>query len=222
MLDFLKSLRIALTRILNLIEKRITLEETNQDNTNQLEFPAEKLPTRNEKILRIAQLEIGTKEIVGPANNPRVVEYHKYASKSNKVEENDDVPWCSSFLCFVIEKAGLESTNSMMARSWLKWGVSSKADPQPGDLVVYWRSHKSSWKGHCGVFLKRNKDGSIVTLGGNQRDEVNITSYSPEKVLDFRRYSLEETIDKEDEAVLYVLARAIINGKLIGQNGKMS
>lgn len=222
MLDFLKSLKIALTRILNLIEKRISLEESNEENASQLELPTERLPTRNEKILRIAQLEIGTKEVVGPVNNPRVVEYHKYASKSNEVEQNDSVPWCSSFVCFVVEKAGLQSTDSMMARSWLKWGVSSKDNPQPGDIVVYWRGSKTSWQGHCGIFLRRNKDGSILTLGGNQRDEVNVTSYSADKLLDFRRSSLDEKIDEEESAVLYVLARAIVLGKLIGQNGKMS
>ena len=74
-------------------------------------------PSRNEKVLRIAALELGTKEVSGSGNNAKVVEYHRYASKSNNVDQPDSVPWCSSFVCYLVEKSGMGSTNSMMARS---------------------------------------------------------------------------------------------------------
>jgi len=185
----------------------------------------QKAVSRNEKVLRIAALEVGVKEAVGSANNARVVEYSRYASKNNKVEQPDSVPWCSSFVCWVAEKAGMGSTDSMMARSWLNWGVSSKKDPLPGDIVVYWRGNRSGWKGHVGIYLRTNRDGSIVTLGGNQSDEVNISQYSAAKLLDIRRPFKARTYDKSDRRNLETIAKAIIGGvplASIGTDGKVT
>lgn len=220
MLAFLKTLKRSLSEMIRVIQIKI------DELSGELENPApSKMPSRNEKALRIAQLEIGTKEVSGSGNNAKVVEYHRYASKSNKVEQPDSVPWCSSFVCYIVEKSGMGSTNSMMARSWLKWGVSTRKDPMPGDIVVYWRGNKSGWKGHVGIYLRTNRDGSIVTLGGNQSDEVNITSYSASKLLDIRRSSKARPYDSEDRDLLELLAHSIINGKglaSIGKDGKVT
>lgn len=214
MMVFLNSLKAVLVSALELVNKQIQIEKGEEPSED-------KLPSRNEKVLHIARREIGVKEVRGSGNNAQVVEYHKYASKDNTKGQPDSVPWCSSFVCYVVEKSGMGSTNSMMARSWMRWGVSSKDKPLPGDIVVYWRESIQGWKGHVGIYLKTNADGSIVTLGGNQSDEVNVTTYSGSKLLDIRRSSKAREYDVEDEAILYVLARGIIDGKVIAMNGKV-
>lgn len=223
---FLKQLKRSLKEIVKLIDmQQCALDGIIQDD-DQTEFPVDdmKMPTRNEKVLRIASLEIGVKEVTGTGNNERVVEYSRYASKNNKVEQPDSVPWCSSFVCWLVEKSGMSSTNSMMARSWLKWGLSTRKNPLPGDVVIYWRGNKSGWKGHVGIYLRTNANGSIVTLGGNQSDEVNLTSYSFSKLLDIRRSSKARPYDSDDVAILEMLAHQIINGRGlagIGEDGKV-
>lgn len=186
-------------------------------------------PSRNEMILKVALAEIGVKEVAGPQDNPRIVKYHKFATINNDVGQKDSVPWCSSFLCYVIEHVfphdgdgkPMGSTNSMLARSWLKWGVSTKDDPMPGDIVVYWRGTPNGWQGHCGIFLKRNQNGSIITLGGNQNDEVNVSIYSGSKLLDIRRSSKSRVFDGEDKSVLKVIAHGIVNGRYVADGGKV-
>lgn len=239
MIEFLKDLRKDLIRINGKLEAALRREELKKESENQasfdLEEEAERPPCRNELILKNAIKELGVKEVRGSGNNAQVVKYHRYASKNNKVDQPDSVPWCSSFLCFLMETTypadsktengelkPMGSTNSMLARSWLKWGVDVTDDPVAGDVVVYWRESPQSYKGHCGIFLKKNPDGTIVTLGGNQQDEVNLSTYSDKKLLSIRRSSKSRVLDEADRAVLYVIARGIINGKYINDGGKVS
>lgn len=187
-------------------------------------------PSRNELILHIAATELGTKEVQGSGNNAKVMEYHKYATKSNNVEQPDSVPWCASFVCWVLEHVypdgdinnPMESTNSMMARAYLNWGKSTLSDPLPGDIVVFWRGQRSGWQGHVGFFLRTNSDGSIVTLGGNQSDEVNISMYSSAKLLDIRRSSKARIYTPKDIKRLKNISRALIDGEYINQAGSLA
>jgi len=182
---------------------------------------ADRVLSLNEKILKIASMQLGVKERVNGQENPKVVEYHKFASIKNDKAHPAEVPWCSSFLCYVVEKAGLESTNSLAARSWLKWGESSMALPVPGDIAVFWRVAKNSWQGHCGIYLRTNADDSVVVLGGNQNDEVNVTSYSGSKLLDIRRHKMLQ-LSNVDQSILSDFAHSLINGKVIGRDEKVS
>ena len=225
----LKKIKDELSSVMKRLEALLMAETARFNKVNEIQYPADQdyFPSHNELILKTALREIGVKELSGPPSNPRVEEYHRFASKANNADQKDDVSWCSSFLCWVVEHCytqdgkPIPSTNSMMARSWLKWGTSSKTNPMPGDIVVYWRESVSSWKGHCGIFLKQNPDGTIVTLGGNQSDEVNISSYSPDKLLDIRRAPGARVYDETDAGVLYTIARGIIAGKYIKDGGKV-
>lgn len=222
------NLKETLKSVLTLIES----EEQKADDENQTKLPIDRTPSRNELILKMAMNEIGVKEVVGSGNNAKVEEYHRYASKSNNTDQPDSVPWCSSFICWVIEHCIPEynnprlkpmgSTNSMMARSWLKWGVSTKKDPLPGDIVVFYRGQKSGWKGHVSFLIRKNADGSLVCLGGNQSDEVNLTTYNDAKLLDIRRSSKARVYDGEDVAVLRTIAHGIINGRYLKDAGKLT
>lgn len=127
-----------------------------------------------------AQKEIGVKETPGPANTKRVLEYH--ATTTLKAT-SDDVPWCSAFVSWCVEQAGLRGTRSAAARSWLDWGTAVDL-PQEGDIVILKRGNPPS--GHVGFFVKSAGD-IIYVLGGNQSDQVKVSGYKRGDLLGYRR-----------------------------------
>lgn len=135
----------------------------------------------------IARAEIGVKEYAGEADNPDVVKYLKSVEALSRSDQrNDETAWCSAFVNWCIEQAGLPGTNSAAARSWLEWGTEIQ-EPEEGCIVVLWRDSPESWKGHVGFFIKENSN-NIYILGGNQNDEVNISHYPKYRVLSYRTY----------------------------------
>jgi uncharacterized protein (TIGR02594 family) len=129
---------------------------------------------------KIALNELGVKEVPGDKNNARIVEYHSATSlKSNK----DSVPWCASFVCWCLEKAGMKSPKSARARSFLGYGI-EVTDPVPGDICVFARDGG----GHVGFFHSESRS-DIFVLGGNQADKVSIMAYPKTRLLGFRRPS---------------------------------
>ncbi len=99
--------------------------------------------------------------------------------------------WCAAFVNAVLRSAKIKGTGSLMARSFLKWGVPIE-DPRPGDIVVFERGNNTI-NGHVGFFLShavnnRTGDKLIQVLGGNQSDSVNISYYSASKLLGFRTF----------------------------------
>lgn len=134
-----------------------------------------------------AMREYGLQEIPGPKHNQRIMQMLR------EVEfpfHDDETSWCGTFISAMAKRAGLTfPERGFSARAWLEWGESVPADEvMTGDVVVYWRSSKTSWKGHVGLFISRSPDGKgIYTLGGNQRNMVSIQLYKAERVLGFRR-----------------------------------
>lgn len=126
----------------------------------------------------IARSQIGTKEISGSNDNPKIVEYHQAATLKAK---DDETAWCSSFACWVLEKAGYDHTHNAWARSFLDYGIKLDA-PKYGCIVVYRRGADS---GHV-HFFDHEKDGVIYGIGGNQDNMVNIKGYGKGDVLGYR------------------------------------
>lgn len=127
--------------------------------------------------LTIAKKEIGVKEVAGEGNNARVLQYHA----ATKLKANaDSVPWCSSFVSWCLQEAGYKSTRDAWARSYLQYGE-KLSEPKYGCIVVFDRGNGN---GHVGFHLYE-KDGLVFVVGGNQRDAVNISSYSKENVLGY-------------------------------------
>lgn len=144
--------------------------------------------------LKIAFGELGQKEISGSAHNERILEYQEMTGLDFG---NDEVAWCSIFANWVALQANLEMSNSAMARSWLQVGKKTTW-PQPGDIVVFWRTDINSLFGHVGFFLGYTKSGkSIYCLGGNQNDEVNIQTFPLDRIIEFR--SLTDNLDDDLE-----------------------
>lgn len=116
--------------------------------------------------MEIAKGEIGVKEVRG-GENPRIIEYHSTTTLKAK---EDEVPWCSSFVNWVMTKAGYKGTNSAAAKSWRNWGEEVTGDDIPyGSIAVFQRGVSG---GHVGFVVDANDD-AIKILGGNQSDAVN-------------------------------------------------
>ncbi|WP_297338104.1 TIGR02594 family protein [Algoriphagus sp.] len=138
-----------------------------------------------ENLLQIAINEIGVKEIPGTGNNPQILNYARESGFPDYV--SDDVAWCSLFMNWVAQKSGLERSKSLAARSWLNFGLPI-SNPEPGDVVVFWRGDRNSWTGHVGIFMGFSHDlKRIYCLGGNQGNQVSVTAYGAGKLLGFRR-----------------------------------
>jgi uncharacterized protein (TIGR02594 family) len=141
------------------------------------------------KWLRRAYGELYVSEVSGPGSNPRVLEYH--ACTTLKATD-DDVAWCSAFVCWCFEQDSAEHTRSARARSWLFWG--GKLDyPENGCVVVLQRGPGKQppasvldAPGHVGLFVGFSDATRILLLGGNQGNAVSIVSYPIHQVLGYR------------------------------------
>lgn len=138
------------------------------------------------KVLEIALNEIGVKEVVGRhQHNPRVVNY--FAEIGHSWVKDDETAWCSAFVNWVHKKAGISRSGKLDARSWLK--VGQRTDhPQKGDVVVFWRESPQSWKGHVALYIRETKNW-IYVLGGNQNNQVKISAYPKNRLLQYRKCS---------------------------------
>ena len=98
------------------------------------------------------------------------------------------IPWCAGFANAVLNRAGFEGTQSLMARSFLNYGEKT-LKPVEGDIVVLKRG-RSSRTGHVGFFNGYEWQGSqlyVKVLGGNQNKAVTIAYFPTNLVLSYRR-----------------------------------
>jgi uncharacterized protein (TIGR02594 family) len=136
------------------------------------------------KHMDLALSQYGTKEIVGEIDNPEVLKYFQdlgFDASSLK----DETAWCSAFANWVARRSGLEYSKALNARSWLDIGE-SVIEPQLGDIVVFWRVSKTSWKGHVAFYVNHDEH-NIYVLGGNQGNQVCIKPYRRDRLLEYRR-----------------------------------
>ena len=136
---------------------------------------------------RVASSYLGVRELADAKSNPQI---DKWISMNGRYDDvaTDSTAWCSAFVNGVADEAGLETSGKLNAKSWL--GVGDEipaAQAQQGDVVVFWRDNKSSWKGHVGFFQGYDKKGNVRVLGGNQGNEVSIKTYPASRLLGVRR-----------------------------------
>jgi len=135
------------------------------------------------KHVEIAFKEYGVKEIVGQKDNLEILKYFDEIG-FNASKLKDETAWCSAFVNWVLKTSDAPYTGKLNARSWLKIGMETNR-PQMGDVVIFWRGSKKSWKGHVGFFINAIDD-KIFVLGGNQNNQVKISSYPKERLLGYR------------------------------------
>lgn len=142
---------------------------------------------------KVARKEVGVKELIGNADNPRIVEYH---ATTTLRATDDEIPWCSSFINWCMQQAGYTGSRSAAARSWMTWGRAI-AKPVHGCVVVLTRQGG----GHVGLY-EREDDVYVWLLGGNQDDAVNVRAYHKSRVLGYR---LPNKMTIDDESTVAVL-----------------
>ncbi len=142
----------------------------------------------NELLFRALQ-EYGVKETKGAEHTPRILQYLDWAGFNIY---DDETAWCSTFMNAMANVLCLESSGKANARSWLNVGeVVPVGEQKPGDVVVFWRESKNSWKGHVGIYVNQ-KLTDIYVLGGNQNNMVCIKPYHAGRVLGYRRLRIKE------------------------------
>jgi len=130
-----------------------------------------------------AQNLLGTKENLGPLNNPLILDWAKNLDIHYK---GDDVPWCGLFVAHCIGSSLLSEslpTNPLGARRWRSFGV--KTEPKVGAIMVFWRGSKSGGDGHVGFYTGED-DTSYRVLGGNQSDQVCFAWIDKDRLIDAR------------------------------------
>lgn len=132
----------------------------------------------------VALTQYGVTEIAGEKDSPEVLKYFKECGwDGDKLK--DETAWCSAFVNWCCEKAKYQMSARLNARSWLDVGY-QVSSPQVGDIVVYWRESRESWKGHVGFWINTTAD-HVYTLGGNQSNMVCISPYNKIQLLEYRR-----------------------------------
>jgi uncharacterized protein (TIGR02594 family) len=136
-------------------------------------------PLNKPNWIQIAEREIGVKENTSKTeHNPRVIEYHATTGGF----KDDETPWCSSFVNWVMKKAGHGGTNSAAAVSWKNWGQKVDEPAYGAIAVIDWDGPGPGWKGHVG-FVVGKQGSSILLLGGNQANAVNVKTFGTSKVV---------------------------------------
>ncbi|WP_299213720.1 TIGR02594 family protein [uncultured Dokdonia sp.] len=136
-------------------------------------------------LITIALSQYGITEKVGRLHSPAIVNYFKEIG--HQWVKDDETAWCSAFANWVALKANKQGSAKLNARSWLDVGK-KVITPTVGDVVVFWRESKNSWKGHVGFFIGYSEDRTkIYCLGGNQNNQINIKAYPVYRLLGFRR-----------------------------------
>ena len=111
------------------------------------------------------------------------------AASGTKVDPKTTA-WCAAFVNAALGSVGQTGTGSLMARSFLQWGVPTD-EPKRGDVVVFERG-KAPF-GHVAFFDSVNADGTLRVLGGNQSDSVCWANYDSSKVLGYRKSEVAPT-----------------------------
>jgi uncharacterized protein (TIGR02594 family) len=131
--------------------------------------------------LVIAERELGVQAIEGETDNPRILQY---LGTTPDARQTDEELWCSAFVNWCIEKAGLQGTGSPKARSWSSWGTPLDL-PRQGCIAVLKRGANPA-KGHVGFYVATKDSGGLALLGGNQGKRVTVSSYPEERLVAWR------------------------------------
>ncbi len=130
---------------------------------------------------------IGTTEAQGAADNPVILEWAQEEGGEIATDyKHDSIPWCSLYANMILKKVGLKGTETLWALDWNEWGVKLEG-PAVGAFAPMKRiTPEGTVAGHIVVVVGRDKSGSLLGLGGNQDDAVNIRSVPLARPLSFR------------------------------------
>ena len=125
--------------------------------------------------------ETGIREVRGSGSNPRIAALFKDAGHAQI--KSDETAWCAAFVGACLARAGIDSTKSLLARSYLKWGEPIDSF-RLGAIAVFSRGNDPG-QGHVGFVLGESED-KIYLLGGNQSDAVSVEAIDRSRLLGLR------------------------------------
>lgn len=139
------------------------------------------------KWLEVARNLIGTKEVPGPANNPKIMGWGNAlgARILGIAYTADSVPWCGLFAAWCVHQAGFTPPKiAIRASEWAKFGDALPLNETPpiGAIAVFTRNGG----GHVGFVVGIHRNGDLDILGGNQGDAVNIRRFPRTRLTAFR------------------------------------
>jgi uncharacterized protein (TIGR02594 family) len=131
--------------------------------------------------MQFAEKFKGVKEVKGKRHNPQIVRFFELVGHAGI--KDDETAWCAAFVGACLTMAGLPHTHSLAARSYLQYGTKLNR-PKPGCIVVF-RRGRSKWQGHVAFYVDET-DTHVKVLGGNQSNQVRISSYAKSQLLGYR------------------------------------
>lgn len=131
--------------------------------------------------LAAAWAEFGVREIQGSGNSETVLSYYKEAG--HPTIQHDETAWCAAFAGAMLKRVDVAGTGSLLARSYLGWGMPIET-PKFGAIAVLERGSDPG-AGHVG-FVVGAAGKRIFLLGGNQGDAVSVAAFDTSRVLGYR------------------------------------
>lgn len=124
-----------------------------------------------------AVTHLGLKEIPGKAHNPTIL---RWIRGLGGWFTDDETPWCGTFVAHCLRTAGVSVPKHWYrAKAYNDWGV--PCSPRVGAIPVFGRKGG----GHVG-FLVGESDANYYVLGGNQRNQVNISPIAKDRLIGMR------------------------------------
>lgn len=136
-----------------------------------------------QRMVAMAQQELGVSETSGNNESPRIREYRSATAGA----EDTPGPWCAYFVSWLAKGAGAPIGAGGNGTGYVPtleaWGrqtnrfVEFGQAPQPGDIAIF------DWSGdgvadHTGIVERVGADGSIHTIEGNASDKVLRRTYA--------------------------------------------
>lgn len=110
------------------------------------------------------------------------------AGNNNTPVDPVRIPWCAGFVNAILARSGYETSGSLMARSFLNYGVITK-EPEIGDIVVTKRG-RNRLAGHVGFFEGYEYFEGVKYIkvyGGNTAKSVQVGYFPVNKILGYRK-----------------------------------
>ncbi len=92
-------------------------------------------------------------------------------------ETGDETPWCAAFVGACLERAGIRSTRSALAKSYETFGTALPLDQPRVGAVAVLRRGADGVKRHV-AFVTGWTEQTITALGGNQDNSVNVQHFA--------------------------------------------
>lgn len=121
-----------------------------------------------------AARHLGLEEIPGKLHNKTIL---RWVRSLGGWFTDDETPWCGTFVGWCLRSAGIALPKHWYrAKAYADWG--EEITPRVGALAVFGRKGG----GHVG-FIVGESSSNLYILGGNQRNEVNISPIAKDRLI---------------------------------------